>query len=76
VIDLVKDAGSRADACAALPVGVAGELSKLVTPLNGAPFADERFASLGLTLWGRYEQATDARNAAAAADAVAGRLRK
>ena len=75
VIDLLKDAARRADACAALPGGVAGELSKLMTPLNNAPFADERYASLGLTLWGRYEQATDAKNATAAADAVAARLK-
>jgi hypothetical protein len=51
-------------------------LSKLATPLGGAPFAAERYASVGLTLWGRYELASDVKNASAAAEVVAGRLRK
>jgi hypothetical protein len=76
VIDLLTDAGSRADACALLPVGVAGELGKLVTPLGGVPFARERFASFGLTLWGRYAQAGDDKGALAAAHVVSTRLRK
>jgi hypothetical protein len=59
-----------ADACAALPPELAGHLGRLMTPMEGVPFAPERRAAVAVKLWARYEQAGDAPSAAAAADAV------
>jgi hypothetical protein len=37
--------------CEGLPIGLAGDLGRLATPVENAPFATERFASYSIGLW-------------------------
>ena len=45
VMSLITQSGGFADACAQLPDGTLGLLSRLGTPYADAPFADQRFVS-------------------------------
>lgn len=53
---ILRDAAYAAQ-CEGLPIGLAGDLSRLATPLENAPFATERFASYSIGLWNALEQA-------------------
>jgi hypothetical protein len=75
VMQAVVRTASYADYCAALPTGWPGNAGRLVTPLDGSPFAAERHAAFCLKLWARYEQAGDSRSAALVGDTLAARAK-
>jgi hypothetical protein len=43
--------------CEGLPIGLVGDLSRLATPMEGAPFGTERFASYSIGLWNALHRA-------------------
>lgn len=51
VIELMIKAGSYRQQCAAFPTGVVNLAASLNAPLEGAPFAQERFAALALDVY-------------------------
>ncbi|HEX4125499.1 MAG TPA: hypothetical protein VHY37_12285, partial [Tepidisphaeraceae bacterium] len=57
LMNLIASAGEYVDQCNALPGDLIGEMAKLATPMDDAPFAEERFASLCMGLWSAYNQA-------------------
>jgi hypothetical protein len=76
VLALLARVGAKADACGALPPGRTGALAKLVTPLDGQPFATERAARFSLDAWQRFRKLEDTDNADAVMDALSARLPK
>ncbi|MDB5298286.1 MAG: hypothetical protein JWO31_4269, partial [Phycisphaerales bacterium] len=75
-VRLVGRQAAYADACAALPAGLAGHVGRLTTALDGQPFAAERHAAFALALWARYEQSGDAKAVAAVVEAMGKRGEK
>jgi len=63
------------DPCAGLPTSLAGHAGRLMTPIEGQPFADERYAGYAMTLWQRYHASGDAKSAEMVADALARRVK-
>jgi hypothetical protein len=51
MVQLLADAATYTDACAALPAGIPGDAAKLLTPLDHAPFFAYRRMSIGLAIW-------------------------
>jgi hypothetical protein len=76
ILALVKEVGQYADQLRALPGGLPGEFSKLLTPMENQPFATERYASFAIGVWQRAAEATDAKSADGLFDAMLVRLRK
>jgi hypothetical protein len=74
VLALLARVGGRADACGALPPGRTGARAKLVTPLDGQPFATERAARFSLDAWQHFRKTEDADGADAVLDTLAKRL--
>jgi hypothetical protein len=50
LVALLNQDIAYADACAALPTGLAGDLAQLMTPMDGQPFATERYVSFAVTV--------------------------
>jgi hypothetical protein len=50
LLRLLLQSGAKADECSHLPSGLAGDLAKLATPLDGAPYAAQRVASFWIEL--------------------------
>jgi len=55
---VVRDS-AYAEPCAALPIGFAGDVSRLATPMEGVPFGTERYAAYAVTFWALFERAGD-----------------
>jgi hypothetical protein len=53
---VVRDA-AYGPQCEGLPIGLVGDLSRLATPVEGAPFGTERFASYSIGLWNALHRA-------------------
>jgi hypothetical protein len=51
LIALLDRDAAVADQCAALPDGLAGDLARLMTPIEGQPFATERYLSYAARVW-------------------------
>jgi hypothetical protein len=58
VLALAKSAGGYIEQCRQLPTGWAGEVAKLLTPMDRQPFAAERYASLMLAAYQHVNVAT------------------
>ena len=63
------------DPCSGMPTGLAGHIGRLMTPMDGQPFADERYAAFALKLWKRHQDAKDPASADAVATAIASRIK-
>lgn len=59
-----------ADQCNTMPTALAGDIGRLMTPMDVPRFAGERFTSFNVTLWARFEQAGDSGAAAFMAESL------
>ncbi|HYE17904.1 MAG TPA: hypothetical protein VEA69_05650 [Tepidisphaeraceae bacterium] len=71
---IVRDVAAYSDACANLPIGFAGDVSRLATPMAGGAFAAEQFTSYAVAFWSRLERAADFDNADQLSTTLAKRL--
>lgn len=76
IIAFINAATPYTSACDKLPDGLPCELGKLLTPMDGQPFALERRLSFTLALRGRATQANDAAAVKALTDSIIGDLRR
>lgn len=73
ILILVKEVGLYGDACNAFPTGMAGQFARLLTPMDGQPFAVERYASMSVDLW-QHVYPSDPKAGDAIFDAMLARL--
>ena len=71
---VVRDVAAYSDVCANLPIGFAGDVSRLATPMAGGAFAAEQFTSYAVAFWSRLERAADFDNADHLSTTLAKRL--
>lgn len=75
LIELTEQVGPYADVCKALPAGLTGEISKLLTSMDHQPFASERYASFLLGAWNQAESDGRTGDAAGILELLGRRLR-
>lgn len=56
LIALVLRDSAYADQCQTLPIGFAADIGRLATPLEGAPFSTERYASYAIGIWTLFQK--------------------
>jgi hypothetical protein len=76
LVALINRDAAYAEQCERMPIGFAGDVARLATKMDGAPFGTERFATYAVSAWAAFESAGDETAADRTAVALARRLAK
>ena len=74
LVALLNRNAGYAEQCETMPIGFGGEIARLATRMEGAPFGNERFASFAVGMWAAFEWAGDETAADRTAIVLARRL--
>jgi hypothetical protein len=71
---MIKNDGMYIEQCKTFPTGWAGDVARLLTPMDQQPFGRERYASVMLAAWGQSMENPESSDAAAILNTLTERL--
>jgi hypothetical protein len=76
LIALINHDAAYAEQCEKMPIGFAGDIARLATKMENAPFLNDRFAAYAIAMWATFETTGDELAADRTAMILARRLSK